>query len=136
MPLATRAHVQRELGKRAHGGGGASGGVAWRTHHPIEFWGLNNHTWFGHLIDDVVSNSYRALRFVGDPTYGDLLYSEFTALQDWHYDSPGHYELFNMTTDPHQLVNLYYLPSTPQALKDELQRRLVQHWECAGDTCP
>ena len=92
-------------------------------------------TWFGHLIDDVVSNSYRALRFVADPEYGDLLYAEFTALKDWHYDSPGHYELFNMTQDPHQLKNLYYLPSTPQALKDALQKRLLQHWECAGDTC-
>eukprot|EP01052_Picozoa_sp_SAG31_P043618 SAG31_NODE_7322_length_1719_cov_1.414815_4_plen_131_part_01 len=32
----------------------------WRSFHAIEFIGLNNHTWFGHLIDDVVSNTYRA----------------------------------------------------------------------------
>jgi hypothetical protein len=28
------------------------------------------------VIDDVVSNSYRALRFVDDPEYGELLYAE------------------------------------------------------------
>ena len=55
-----------------------------------------DHTWFGHLIDDVVSNTYRALRFVGDPTYKDLLYAEFTSQPDWHYENPVHYELFNV----------------------------------------
>jgi hypothetical protein len=44
-----------------------------------------------------LSNTYRALRFVGDATYGDLLYAEFTSQADWHYDTPVHYELFNMT---------------------------------------
>ena len=71
---------------------------------------------FGHMIDDVVSNTYRALRlvpvtrsfrfyhnsapsparplgprplsFVGDPVYGDLLYAEFTRLSDWHFQRP------------------------------------------------
>ena len=55
-----------------------------------------DHTWFGHLIDDVVSNTYRALRFVDDPTYKDLLYAEFTSQPDWHYENPVHYELFNV----------------------------------------
>ena len=96
----------------------------------------DNHTWFGHLIDDVVSNTYRALRFVADPTYGELLYSEFTSVQDWHYETPVHYELFNMTVDPHQLKNLYYLDSTPKPLLAELQTLLLAHWNCAGATCP
>ena len=55
-----------------------------------------DHTWFGHLIDDVVSNTYRALRFVNDPSYKDLLYAEFTSQPDWHYENPVHYELFNV----------------------------------------
>ena len=55
-----------------------------------------DHTWFGHLIDDVVSNTYRALRFVNDRTYKDLLYAEFTSQPDWHYENPVHYELFNV----------------------------------------
>jgi hypothetical protein len=130
----------------------------WRSFHPIEFIALNNHSesqcarhrarsaariwrcaelaaaWFGHLIDDLVSNTYRALRFVGDPTYGELLYAEFTSVQDWHYDSPVHYELFNMTGDPHQLKNLYYTSS--KALTDRLQALLLAHWNCKGATCP
>merc|ERR1712050_349581 len=102
---------------------------SWRTFHTIEFAGLNNHTWFGHLIDDVVSNTYRALRFVADSTYGDLLYAEFTAVADWHFEAPVHFELFNMTTDPHQLDNIYY--KSPQTLRSDLQKRLVKQWTCA-----
>ena len=89
-----------------------------------------------HLIDDLVSNTYRALRFVGDKEYGDLLYAEFTAVTDWHFEEPEHYELFNMTTDPHQLTNLFYLTTTPAALKVALQQRLVQQWQCVGKGCP
>ena len=98
------------------------------------------------MIDDVVSNSYRALRFVGDPTYGDLLYAEFTAVKDWHFALPecDHplegscriFELFNMSSDPHQLKNLYYEDETPAELKAGLQKRLLAHWGCATSTCP
>ena len=127
LPEKTRSHLSRA-------GGQAAARAEWRTFHPIEFAALNNHTWFGHLIDDVVSNTYRALRFVGDADYGDLLYAEFTAQSDWHWETPVHYELFNMTTDPHQLTNLY--ASAPAALRSRLQARLVQQWGCAGPTCP
>lgn len=109
----------------------------WRTFHPIEFAALNNHSWFGHLIDDVVSNTYRAIRFVADPTYGDLLYAEFTAVSDWHFEAPVHYELFNMTEDPHQLKNIYH--GFNKAHKKDLQKRLLQQWTCAFNTsnpCP
>ena len=84
----------------------------------------------------MVSNTYRALRFVGDPTYGDLLYAEFTGNEDWDFQSPGHYELFNMTADPHQLVNLYYTDAISKAVKADLQSRLVKQWNCNGSTCP
>ena len=42
--------------------------------------------------------------------------------------------LWQMTEDPHQLVNLY--ATAPAALKAELQKLLVAHWECAGPSCP
>ena len=99
------------------------------------------------MIDDLVSNSYRALRFVGDARYGDLLFAEFTAVTDWHYDLPecDHplegscriFELFNMSEgeDPHQLKNLYYEAATPAALKAELLQLLRAHWSCSGATC-
>jgi len=57
---ATRHSLQRTAAAEAN--------QPWRSFHPIEFAALNNHTWFGHLIDDVVSNTYRGLRFVADPT--------------------------------------------------------------------
>ena len=137
---ATRAHIHQERAKQEQRGQAgavdtpAGKGGPWRTFHPIEFIGLNNYTWFGHLIDDVVSNTYRALRFVGDPVFGELLYAEFTSMVDWHYDTPVHYELFNMSVDPHQLKNLYY--TAPKALTAELQKLLLAHWACAGATCP
>ena len=81
-----------------------------------------------------MSNTYRALRFVGDAQYGDMLYAEFTGVKDWHYEQPVHYELFNMTEDPHQLTNIY--AAAPSALKEALQKRLVGQWGCAGATCP
>ena len=45
-----------------------------------------------------------------------------------------HYELFNMTKDPHQLENLYY--HADPALTSELQTLLLQHWNCSGASCP
>ena len=138
----------------SHGGGGGGGGGggtvagmatvaagmakaqgAWRTFHPIEFFSLNNHTWFDHLIDDVKSNTCRGLRFVNDPTYGELLYAEFTAVTDWHFETPCHFELFNMTTDPVCLDNIYYTTASAE-VKADLQKRLLAHWGCSGATCP
>lgn len=136
---ATRRHIRRALrlqaldDREAWSAASSEYARSWRTFHPIEFFALNNHTWFGHMIDDVVSNTYRALRFVGDPVYGDLLYAEFTRLSDWHFQRPQHYELFNMTKDPHQLENLYY--HADPALTSELQRLLLQHWNCSGVSC-
>ena len=75
----------------------------------------------GHLVDDPNSNTYRALRFTvgasyfaddwselllrcaemrcvpqeGSP-YGDLLYSEFTALADYNFSNVSFYELYNV----------------------------------------
>ena len=56
-----------------------------------------------------LSNTYRALRFVGDATYGDLLYAEFTSQADWHYDTPVHYELFNMTEGERENAFINYI---------------------------
>ena len=42
----------------------------------------------------------------------------------------------NMSSDPHQLKNLYYEDETPAELKAGLQKRLLAHWGCATSTCP
>lgn len=67
---STRRHLNRVA---TLNGQGPKAGLPWRSFHPIEFASLNNHTWFDHMIDDLVSNTYRALRFVADPTWGELL---------------------------------------------------------------
>ena len=56
--------------------------------------------------------------------------------RDYNFESPVHYELFNMTRDPHQLLNLYYTEAYSVAAKQDLQTKLLAHWNCAGATCP
>ena len=45
-----------------------------------------------------------------------------------------HYELFNMTPDPHQFANLYYT-AAPE-LTAAIQKLLLEHWACVGESCP
>lgn len=120
VSAATRAHIERARAA-------ASG---WRDHHFVEYYSLGDVKRYGHLVDDSESNTYRALRFVGSRDYGDLLYSEFTAVSDWNFSNVSFYELFNMTTDPHQLHNLY--THAPETTKRALHEQVVKQWTCAG----
>ena len=137
---STRTHLARHQEADAMRVAKGEAPKKWRTFHPIEFAGLNNHTWFDHLIDDVVSNTYRAMRYVNDAEYGDLLYAQFTGNFDWHFTAPSmHYELFNMTEDPHQLVNLFYTfqkDPTRKPMLVTLQKRLEKQWNCSASSCP
>jgi hypothetical protein len=54
-------------------------------------------------------------------------------VHDWHFAAPVHFELFNMSADPAQLVNLYY--TAPKPLTDGLQKRLLAQWACKAGTC-
>ena len=71
LPASAAAHVRALAGAEA---------APWRTHHFIEYYSLGSVVRTEHLIDDPKSNTYRALRFVGDARHGDFLYAEFTAL--------------------------------------------------------
>jgi len=136
---STRLHLTRHLEANVARTANGEAPKKWRTFHPIEFAGFNNHTLEDHLIDDVVSNTYRAMRYVNDEEYGNLLYAQFTGNFDWHFTASSmHYELFNMTEDPHQLVNLYYTFKKdpfrmPMLVK--LQKRLEIQWNCSAATC-
>jgi hypothetical protein len=55
---------------------------------------------------------------------------------DRHFQNPGHYELFNMTADPHQLLNLYYTSVVSSEAHADLQARLLKQWVCEGVACP
>lgn len=107
-----------------------------------------------HLVDsDVGLNTYRALRFVGskriiwstegEVVVGDLLYAEFTTLAGGYANFsslgerfPAHYELFNLTSDPHQLRNLYYHPgAVGESVKEQLAKWLDEQFRCVGAKC-
>eukprot|EP00908_Phaeocystis_cordata_P001727 Transcript_11863.p1 GENE.Transcript_11863~~Transcript_11863.p1 ORF type:complete len:547 (-),score=98.35 Transcript_11863:887-2527(-) len=98
----------------------------------IEYYSLGHVTRGEHLVDDPLSNTYRALRFVGSPTYGDFLYAEFTAVQDWNFENVTQhfYEAFDMSVDPGQLNNIYHTlnATTKQALAEQVHRE----WRCKG----
>lgn len=83
-------------------------------------------------MDDSTSNTYRALRFVGSPTYGDFLYAEFTGVEDWNFTQTQRhfYEAFNMSTDPAQLNNIYHTLDAPT--QKALAEQALQQWRCQG----
>ena len=47
------------------------------------------------LCQDSFNNTYRALRFVDDDQYGDLLYAEFGG--DFLFDTIVFHEIYNLT---------------------------------------
>ena len=112
---ATRAHIRRQLAlaetsakasghEQAAGAGGVSNGVRpshyaddWRDFHFVEYYSLGNVTRTRHLVDDPISNTYRAIRSVKG-SLGNMLYAEFTAVADWNFSSPSFYEMFDLDT--------------------------------------
>merc|ERR1711934_115960 len=107
---ATQSHLQASI----------LGSAPWRQHHFVEYYSLGNVKRTGHLVDDPDSNTYRALRFTsGGPIgSGNMLYAEFTALNDWNFQNYSFVEIFDMNADPHQLVNL--APQISEAVKAKL----------------
>jgi len=125
--LATRQHLKRESEDWQ--------AVAWRKHHLVEYHSNGNLVRYGHLVDDVHSNTYRALRFTKDGPVGsgNMLYAEFTSLEDWNFSSYSFVEIFDLDKDPHQLNNL--ANTTSQSTKASLHDLLKAQWQCAGRTC-
>ena len=97
------------------------------------------------MIDDPVSHTYRAIRFVDSRAHGNALYAEYTSLIDWNYENysspPGilnpysykFYEFFDLDADPHQLTNIYQ--NVPDAVKNELHAMVALEFRCSGSTC-
>jgi len=82
-------------------------------------------------INDCPNNTHRSLR-INSPELGFLKYAEITEVKDWFFKNPIFYELYNLTSDPEELVNLYY-ESNPQ-LQQTLHSMIVQAWECKGNS--
>lgn len=80
------------------------------------------------------ANNWRALRNLKD----DFLYAEFETgdqgSRDLVFDKPDFYELYNMSTDPWSLHNLY--STTPKPSLERMRKRLQAWYECVGAACP
>jgi arylsulfatase A-like enzyme len=105
---------------------------AWRDVHLVEYYSLGAVTRTGHLVDDPNSNTYRAIRSVRGK-YGNMLYSEFTAVADWHFQAVSFHEMFDMDKDPHQLDNIY--ANQTDAMKAELNALVDAEWKCNTSSC-
>ena len=124
----------------------------WRDFHYAEYNSLGN-LWRGggeimsgdHLIDDPVSHTYRALRFVNSSARGNILYAEYTSLIDWDFRnystlagqldpySYKFYELFDLDADPWQLTNIY--ANATEGVKRELHALIASEFGCSGSAC-
>lgn len=126
----------------------------WRDFHFSEYNSLGN--WFadGHIIDDPISHTYRALRFTNTSRFAgsgvhlkNILYAEYTSLLDWNfenYSTPAgtqdpysykFYELFDLDADPWQLTNIFGHTGTSEALKQQLHELVASEFKCRGATC-
>merc|ERR1711879_184228 len=136
---ATRRHLVRESAvwmKSNPGHGNLEDySLNWRNVHFVEYYSLGNVVRTNHLVDDAKSNTYRALRFThGGPVgSGNMLYAEFTSLDDWNFKNYSFVEIFDLDKDPHQLTNL--AKSTSVTVKAKLHDQVQSMWECSGRTC-
>ena len=132
----------------------------WRDFHFVEYYSLGSVTRTGHLVDDPNSNTYRAIRSVKGK-YGNMLYSEFTAVKDWAFKNVSFYEMFDLVgglfappldrtslrspdslcalslnhqdKDKYQLNNIY--SQQTDAMKQELHELVDKEWRCNTSSC-
>jgi len=80
-------------------------------------------------VNDCQNNTWRALRFISSE-YGNLIYIEYTVVQDWWFQNVNFYSLYDIDKDPYELHNIYN--SATPALKQELHELMEQSWYCGG----
>eukprot|EP00040_Diaphanoeca_grandis_P025358 m.140397 g.140397 ORF g.140397 m.140397 type:complete len:525 (+) comp30110_c0_seq1:131-1705(+) len=121
--------TQRHLIANAH-----VSNTTWREFHFVEYYSLGNVERTGHLVDDINSNTYRAVRFVGPTSsVGNLLYAEFTALSDYSFNNVSFREMYDLDEDPWQLHNIY--ATADASLKQKLKAALDSQYACVGTSC-
>jgi len=99
----------------------------------IEYHGLGNVIGQGRLMD-CFNNTYRALRYVNHPRFGNLLYAEFA--NDFMFkEAIAKVEAFNMTADPWSTKNV--AKDLGAADHAELHATAKRLWSCSSAcTCP
>ena len=155
VPESVRLHIARHTGGGSSASGseseraGAAGAVGavdtvvsgyadnWRKFHFVEYYSLGSITRTGHLVDDPKSNTYRAVRYVGPAAakagHGNILYAQFTAVSDWHFQNVSFHEMYDLDVDPYQLNNIYHLASA--ATLANLTAALDAQYGCSGASC-
>jgi len=82
------------------------------------------------------ANNFIAIRTMPWSDYGDSLYAEFQEgnqfFRDIDFSNISFTEMYKIDTDPWQMNNLAYEPSTDMS---EIHKDLHAWFECAGETC-
>ena len=121
----------------------------WRSHLFIEYYfvGIGGYCGMDSPIE-LPDNNFIALRTIGNTTAAktnnddsstwasqNLLYAEFQSGHDGNVDfqTPEHYELFDLSTDPWHLHNIY--DDAPAITKKELHDAVQQWLACKEETC-
>lgn len=105
----------------------------------IEYIGLGDVVRYGHL-EDTYNNTFRALRII-DKTQPagrrNIKYIEFTdCMNDWNFtEEPLEYELFDLDSDPFEMVNIFSSSKVPLDFIQQLQVVLRKLYSCSGQTC-
>eukprot|EP00755_Sulcionema_specki_P008823 Sspe_Gene.6071::Locus_2034_Transcript_2_2_Confidence_0.667_Length_1869::g.6071::m.6071/K01137/GNS; N-acetylglucosamine-6-sulfatase len=103
--------------------------ATWRDAYLVEYYAtsIDKPNYGGRHIKDAPNNTFIALYS------NDLAYAEYTNVHDWDFANVTWHELYNLTSDPWQLHNIYN--DVPQALRDHLHSRLWKEWTCKGESC-
>lgn len=105
--------------------------VQWRDSFLIEYYPIENYPKSTRRINDHPENTFRALRFHNDTA--DWVYAEITTLEDWFFTNVSFYELYDMRSDPFQLVNIY--DNVSEETRSLLKGRLSSVYGCKGAAC-
>ena len=107
---------------------------AWRDKHMLEYWSLGDTIRYQHYIDGP-NNTYIGVRLINETH--NYLYVEFYQNTNPRYftDPAVEYELFDLSKDPYQKVNLYGTDKEDSKLVNELHAFLHQQVLCSGGDC-
>ena len=118
------------------GAGAAGSGTPWRNMFLNEYTGLA--AWPSSSgkkrLNDCPNNTYRALRYRNTSGEPGMLYAEFTAAPDWQFDAVDFRELYDLSTDPFQLHNLW--PNASDGVRAKYRADMDTVWGCKGTACP
>eukprot|EP01060_Flectonema_neradi_P038054 TRINITY_DN7880_c0_g1_i1.p1 TRINITY_DN7880_c0_g1~~TRINITY_DN7880_c0_g1_i1.p1 ORF type:complete len:565 (+),score=35.12 TRINITY_DN7880_c0_g1_i1:121-1815(+) len=83
-------------------------------------------------INSPLDGTYRALRIM-NATH-NTIYVEYDPTWSWNSTSINHFELYNITSDPYQMSNLYN--GISEELKAQYHSEIVDFYRCEGALCP